>query len=126
MSPRFKQHQPPPEASEATREAIRQALETENYFIYKGGLDFLFRNGFDSVQVIQDLITYIKNGYKVYIMLGTDKAGKFQCVLNYSDIEVYTKLSKKEKAEDDDSEDDAWFLALDFHPHNTGHKRLHE
>jgi len=112
-------HQLPPEASEPIRQAIREALNGDNYFTYPDGLDYLFKNGFEEEEIVGNLITYINNECRIYRMIYDVVGIKYECVLKYSDIKVHVKISKKS-----DADEDEWFIALNFHDHNTGHPEL--
>lgn len=110
----FRQHPLPPEASEAGRTLILDALRANDYFIYRDSADFLRRNAFRPEGVVEDLIAYIESGKRVYVLSGPSIKGiKYQCCLDYEDIIIHAKIAKGAK-------DPCWFLKLSFHEHNTG------
>lgn len=111
----------PRDAGAAARAAIIEALVNGSGFIHRDGQAFLRRHQFDPPAVVDDLIDYLEDGCRLYVLPGTSGRGiKYQCCLRYENIIIHAKIGRK----DDGGSD--WFVVLGFHEHNTGYAPLPE
>lgn len=111
------------EAPEEVRRAIITALSQNEYFTHteNAGSRILERMGFDLAHLPEDLLGYLEDGYKLYVLQGPGIVGiKYECCIPYGDVDVHAKITISEEANGDVSA----FLILSFHKHDTGYRPL--
>ena len=113
----------PREASDEVRQVIITALSQYRYFTYTENAEsrILERLGFDLANLPDDLLGYLEDGCRLYILQGHGIVGiKYECCIPYDDVAVHAKITISEEANGAVSA----FLTLSFHKHNTGHRPL--
>lgn len=111
------------EAPEKVRSVIITALSQNAYFTHTDnvGSRILERLGFDLAQLPDDLLGYLEDGYRLYVLQGPEIVGiKYECCIPYGDVDVHAKISISEEANGEVSA----FLTLSFHKHDTGYAPL--
>lgn len=113
----------PREAPEEVRRVIITALSQNAYITQteNAGSRILERLGFDLAQLPIDLLGYLEDGYRLYVLQGAGVIGiKYQCCIPYGDVDVHAKITISEEANGEVSA----FLTLSFHKHDTGYSPL--
>ena len=114
----------PPEASSEVRQAILEALKSNDddppYSIYPDGRRFLEAQGFDPEGVVLDVVDYLEEGCRLYLLQGeTIKGTKYQCCLRYDEgMDIHVKLTPRCEGSG------GFHVKLGFHRHNTGYDPL--
>ena len=111
----------PREAPEAVRRLIITALSQQQYFTYteNAGSRILERIGFDLANLPGDLLGYLEEGFRLYVLQGPGIVGvKYQCCIPYDDVDVHAKITISKESNGEISA----FLTLSFHKHDTGHR----
>ena len=114
----------PPEAPSDVRQAILEALKSNDddphYTISDNGRRFLAAQGFVPENVVLDLVDYLEDGCRLYLLQGPAIQGiKYQCCIGYDDdLDIHVKLTPR----DDGS--GGFHVMLGFHRHNTGYAPL--
>ncbi len=115
----------PPEAPSDVRQTILEALKNHDdddphYTIYNDGQRFLRAQDFEPDEVVDHLVDYLEDGYRLYLLQGPDIKGiKYQCCLAYDDnLDIYVKITPL----GDGSA--GVHIMLGFHRHNTGYAPL--
>lgn len=105
------------EVSAEMRSAELKALrDPDGHMIYDDGWDYLAKLDFDPPEVVLDLIDYLEEGSRLYVL--PENPRKCHCCLRYeTKLIVYVKISPKQS-------DGTFFVRLDFHSHNTGYPPL--
>ncbi len=112
----YQRRELPREAPKGIRAEILEALILHHYDIYPDSGRWLKQRGFKPTRVVQHLIDYLKDGFRLYLLIGSAiKGTKYQCCLDYEDLIIHVKLAPYRQ-----DEPPSLTLDLSFHKHDTG------